>query len=218
MLVALKRLIDRPCHVIEVHLSDVKVVVCKNLSVSNELALIDVATIEVKGELLSETLLDRCHLGLVAKGEVIDGVSEVEWVPAHVEHLHNLSEGMGRQMEVSWHLVDDDSSLDQATLLTLQSLDCFRISLLRTLACVCEIGAFIHLNMSTSEPYQVMEAQVVSIAIEPVLVELASYVHDVNSSDIHDVQAQYVARCPVHRNVQVDVQLSLMPSMMSLPC
>lgn len=34
-----------------------------------------------------------------------------------------------------------------------------------------------------------MEPEVVSIAVEPVLEELASYVHDVNSRDINNVEA-----------------------------
>jgi hypothetical protein len=84
MLVALKCLIDRPCHVEKVNLCDIEIVICKNLAIGDELTLVNVATIEIKSKLLSEPPLNRVHLSLVAERKMIDCVSEVERVSSHV--------------------------------------------------------------------------------------------------------------------------------------
>ena len=150
MLVALKRLIDSSCLIEEVYLCDINVVVGENLTVGDELALVNMTAIEIKSKLLSKPVLNRVHIGLVAEGQVIDRVGEVERMAGHVEHLRSLTEGVGRKMEVSWHLIDYDGSLHQATLLALQSLDCLGVDLVWALAYVCKVSVFIHLAVSVN--------------------------------------------------------------------
>lgn len=77
-----------------VDLVDVKVVVCKDLTLVNVLPLIDVEAIHIEREFFPKALLDLLHLSVVPEREVIDCVREFQWAPIHVKLLNDGSKSM----------------------------------------------------------------------------------------------------------------------------
>ena len=48
---------------------------------------------------------------------MVDLVREVQSSPVCIDHLHDIAVGMGGQMEVAWHFIDDNSAFNQTALL-----------------------------------------------------------------------------------------------------
>lgn len=57
---------------------------------------------------------------------MVDPVTEVQSLILTEQFLHYLSVGVGRQVEVPWHFVNNHIALDQAAFLALESL--YRVS------------------------------------------------------------------------------------------
>lgn len=77
MLETLKNVIDWTGLVIVVHLIDIEIVVGQDLSLVDVLLLVDVSTIKIECELLTEAALDLLHLSIIPEREVIHSVAEV---------------------------------------------------------------------------------------------------------------------------------------------
>jgi hypothetical protein len=65
-------------------------------------------------------------------------------------------------------------------------------------------------------PYNIMSFNHASVLVEPMLVELAGDVDDMDPGHIHNVHAQHVAGRAMQGNRHVDVQLS--DEWGSIPC
>ena len=77
----------------------------------DELRLVNASSIEVKGKFLFIAALNLLHLCIVSKRQVVDGMCEIQLPTIHVDALNYLSKCMRREMEITWDLIDDYSSL-----------------------------------------------------------------------------------------------------------
>jgi hypothetical protein len=101
----------------------VQVVIGKDLTLVDVLSLSDCCSIEVEDKVLSVSALDLLHLRIIAERQMVDGVREVKLPAVHVDHLNDLAEGVGGEMEVARHLIDDQSALKLAAFFCIHGLD-----------------------------------------------------------------------------------------------
>lgn len=126
---------------------NVQIVVCKDLALVDVSTLVDFGAIQVKSELFTIPALNLLHLRVISKGEMVDGVREIEGSSIHIEPLYGLSERVGREMEISWDLVDDNGALNQAALLIVHCFYSLFVNYIWIVSCVLEMCSFIHLHI-----------------------------------------------------------------------
>ncbi len=75
----------------------------------------------------------------------MDCVREVKGTSVHVQPLDHIGEGVSRQVKIARNLINDDSALQKATFLVVQSFDCLLKNLIIALPIVVKVSTVLHL-------------------------------------------------------------------------
>lgn len=82
-------------------------------------------------------------------------------------------------MEISWYLIDNDGALNEATFLIIHGLDSFSINIVHVGVSILEVSTVVH---------QIVQLNVMSIFVNPVLVKSTLDVYHVYTCHIDDVE------------------------------
>jgi hypothetical protein len=154
--------------------------------------------VHIKSKLLTIARLNLFHVLVVTERQVINCVRKVQGPSIHVELLNDWPESMSREMEVSWHFINNSSAFNNTALAIIHGLDSISVYFFGALTSIRKMSGILH---------HVMDADVPPISIDSMFMQTTSDVDDMHSCDIDHIQAQDVTWCLMHGDIHVYVKL-----------